>query len=355
MILLNETKDGCSHIKICEQPDQPSTISMLKNICLKNNNTKITHLFYLNNSKVINRNKHLYNLTYLSNITPFFTNNCNYTPYYYYSHIESINSFASFFSNVIITPNYIITYTVDHQYAMIYTDSNTYNGYNHLFYSYLQSSHQFVQSYDYQEYCQYCINNTFNDINIHTYSFNTSLCPTFILEENETFSENHIKNNFPNKEIFIKFYHNFLYSYKTISSQKKHQSIELFTKQGLLYFAKEGMLSEIYPDLWIPLSPKERISFLEKWKTLIQLNNYPYMLDIPNHPGDSLMNIYCSPTSCTLIAPKFDGSLLFLNIKEPSLTTVFYDFTEYIYNHNLCTKEDTLLFIDKLIEDLKSK
>lgn len=169
----------------------------------------MSHLFYLDNSQKQTKNNEFYNLKCLNNLLPVILRNKNYTPYYYYSNVSIMNEHNVFYPNVMITTRYVFTYTNDHSQGVLYKLPQIVNAYKEKFDAYLKEAECFMTRDSWTNYLT--DTQTFSDTHVITQELMTTPCPTYVFEESDfNIMRKSLKDFFPDKERFIRDYHNYL-------------------------------------------------------------------------------------------------------------------------------------------------
>ncbi|MCD7949078.1 MAG: helix-turn-helix transcriptional regulator [Erysipelotrichaceae bacterium] len=344
-IMMIEIKKENSHIKIFNQAINDyimNTIKLLGNI---NSEIHITHIFGMNSSLNPNDNEY-YNLDYLISIFPIISSNLHYHPYYYRAYLPFTNDF-SFFSNAVITSDYVLTFTNDYQDAIIYTNKKMQDVYHSMFQKYLKKSQLLINTMDYTEYCKIFI--------LRQELIYTTPCPTHVLSLDEVeLVGNHIRDEFSQKSEFMEFYKQYLQIQQIYLKNNTGSSHYYFTKQGLEYFFETGYFHDIPASLLYPLTHDELLYFLGKWKEFVKDYKYITMLDIPAFPGNSTTVISFDDNRLSFTFVNSKGVPICFSINEASIYGAFYDYFHNIIENNTISKEETVNIIDEYIQKLEN-
>ncbi|MCD7808381.1 MAG: helix-turn-helix transcriptional regulator, partial [Erysipelotrichaceae bacterium] len=344
-IMAIETKNDQPHIKIFNQVKNDyimNTMQFLGNI---NSQIDITHIFGLNNSYNQDENDY-YNLDYLISIFPVLSSNLLYHPYYYRAYPYT-NDY-SLFSNMVITSDYVLTFTNDYQDALIYTNKNTMDAYTKIFQKYLKKSQLLINTMDYMEYCKMFIEKQ--------ELIYTTPCPTNVLSIDEVeLVGNHIRDEFYQKSYFMEFYKEYMLLQQEYLKNNIGGTKYYFTKQGLEYFFETGYFHDIPTSLLYPLTHDELLYFLGKWREFVK--NYPYitMLDMPAFPSKSTTTKSYDDNRLNFTYNNSKGIPICISLNESSINSAFYDYFHYIIDNKTISKEETIHIIDDYIHQLENK
>ncbi|WP_298092297.1 helix-turn-helix transcriptional regulator [uncultured Catenibacterium sp.] len=348
-----ELREEDPHVRIMEQPYEMSIIFDSFNHL--SSNMPMTHLFCLDNSQKQTKNNEFYNLKCLNNLLPVILRNKNYHPYYYYSNVSIMNEHDVFYPNVMITTRYVFTYTNDHNQGILYKLPQIVNAYKEKFDAYLKETECFMTRDSWTNYL--ADTQTFFDTHVITQEIMTTPCPTYVFEESDlSIMRKALKDFFPNKEEFIKDFQKFRYYWNEVF-YPQHSDIFhiIYTLQGLRYTAKTGYLHDIPPELFNPLSLKDRLLLITKWKEFCKKNTHVMMADMPYLSETSTTYFQLSDQSFYIIASDSTGTLANISIKEITLVEAFKDFIDNVVIKNAYSKDDEMKLIDECIEMIKKE
>lgn len=348
-----ELREENPHVRIMEQPYEMSIIFDSFNHL--SSNMPMTHLFCLDNSQKQTKNNEFYNLKCLNNLLPVILRNKNYHPYYYYSNVSIMNEHDVFYPNVMITTRYVFTYTNDHNQGILYKLPQIVNAYKEKFDAYLKEAECFMTRNSWTNYLT--DTQTFFDTHVITQELMTTPCPTYVFEESDlSIMRKALKDFFPNKEEFIKDFQKFRYYWNEVF-YPQHSDIFhiIYTLQGLRYTAKTGYLHDIPPELFNPLSLKDRLLLITKWKEFCKKNTHVMMADMPYLSETSTTYFQLSDQSFYIIASDSTGTLANISIKEITLVEAFKDFIDNVVIKNAYSKDDEMKLIDECIEMIKKE
>ncbi|MCD7893665.1 MAG: helix-turn-helix transcriptional regulator [Erysipelotrichaceae bacterium] len=345
-MMLIETKKENPHIRIFNQIKNDYIMNTIQFLGNMNSQIVITHIFGMNNSLNQNENEY-YNLDYLISIFPILSSNLQYHPYYFRTYIPYASEY-SFFSNVVITSDYVFTFTNDYQDAIIYNNQNMINIYRNMFQKYLKKSQLLINKMDYIDYCK--------SIFVKQELIYTTPCPTHVLGLDEVqLVSDHIRDEFSQKSTFMEFYRQYLQMQQIYLKNNTGNTQYYFTKQGLEYFCETGYFHDIPASLLYPLTHDELLYFLGKWKDFVENYQYITMLDIPAFPGDSttVISFDDNRLSFTFITSK--GIPICVTINEASIYSAFHDYFHHIIENKAISKEETINMIDEYIQKLEKQ
>lgn len=349
----SEAKEEHPHVRIMEQPYTLSVV--LKSFIQLNAKIPITHLFCLDNTQKETKDHEFYNLICLNNLLPIIMFNNYYNAYYYYSNVSIINSHDLFFPNVMITTNYVFTYSNDHSQGILYKKPQIVSAYKEQFDSYQRNASLFMEHISWNDYLA---NTEMFGANVDcTTEVFTTPCPTYVFhdEDVEIFREC-LKDFFPYKEEFIQSFVAYAkYMNEVFLPENKDVYHTIYTYQGLRYFTESGYFHDIPSELFNPLSLENRLLILERWRQFVI--DYPsiQMADMPYLPAESTTYFVMYNHDFNILFSDTTGALASITIKESTLVEAFDDFLENVVKKHMYSKEEELRCIDECIEKIKKE
>lgn len=175
-----------------------------------------------------------------------------------------------------------------------------------------------------------------------------------ILDERECLLTQHIREDFPEKDIWIQYIHQYLNNIQNLKDNKKFSGIIFSSLKGMYYTAREGCINEIPRALYNPLSLEERIEFLRKWRTVIKTYNIAIM-DIPEMEEDAFIELYVSPSKALFAMSMPDGEAICIDLKEPGIIELVMKYVDFNDEYRQMSPSDVDRKIDSLIEALKAE
>ena len=346
-----------TRILISEMLLDDMTLMICSKLMEDNPDLNVTHIIMLddNRESSIIEEHQFYNMRCLRKLLPVLVQFENYDSRFCYNNIASIENSPTFLTNIIIVNDYVILYSKDRKYGVILHDAEMLAIYSDIMENFLKSSLQFASSLHYKEYCQELIQTEMYRAHrqkSHAYAFHAGLSITLALDEHETYSRDHIVDEFPEKNHFVENCHQYISYYHDGYERIKDGIFELYTKQGIDYFCRTGFISELHPNICIPLRVSERIELLERWKTVIQTHEI-YMIDFPEFSGDSTLSMFTTHTKTYLTIATPNGRLRQAVIDETSVTRVFFDYLDYLFQNKRVENEDAVAYLNGKIEELK--
>ena len=100
----------------------------------------------------MNANHLIYNLDYFSHVMPLLLYGDNYVPYCYYNHIMTKENQMSFYENVMITQDFVFTFTRDCQNGILFKNQEIIQSYQTIFNRYLKETQPLTKLIQYTDY-----------------------------------------------------------------------------------------------------------------------------------------------------------------------------------------------------------
>ncbi|MCD7950038.1 MAG: helix-turn-helix transcriptional regulator [Erysipelotrichaceae bacterium] len=344
-LLTIEAKKDDSNIKMYCQPNKylMNLIQYLGNI---NPKIQVTHIFGLDNSMSTTDNDY-YNLDYLLNICPIIVSSLNYIPYYYRTSIPFTNH-NTFFSNVIMTSEYVLLLTNDYQNAMLYNDKEIIDIYENLFSQYLKESQPLIQPMDFISYS--------SDLYNKQQLIYTTPCPTYVftLDEIELVARN-IHNDFYQKDQFVQYYYSIIQMQQQYLKNNQGNTYYYFTVQGLEYFCKTGYFHDLPQSLVDPLTVEETLEITRRWRDFVEEYPFVVMLDMPAFPANSTLTITFDNGQLLFTCINAKGIPISVKLNESSMYVAFDDYFHDIIDNHSFSKEESVKIIEEHIKKLEEK
>ncbi len=341
-----EAKNEAACIKIYCQPDNNYLMNLIQFLGNLNPKFSVIHVFGLDNS-IAQTQKEYYNLDYLLNLCPIIVGSLNYSPYYYRTSIP-FTSHNSFFSNVIITSEYVLLLTNDYKDAMLYNDKEVIRIYENLFSQYLKDAQPLIQSMDFISYS--------SDLYYKQELIYTTPCPTYVFTLDEmSLVERNIHDDFYQKDQFVQYYYSIIQTQQKYLKNNQGNTYYYFTLQGLEYFCKTGYFHDLPQSLVDPLTAEETLEITRRWRDFVAEYPYVVMLDMPAFPANSTLTITFDNNHLLFTCINAKGIPVSVKLNESSIYTAFYDyFHDMIENHSI-SKEESVKIIDKHIKQLEQQ
>ncbi len=230
-------------IQLCMQP----SYAFLTNTLLEHSQKRelsVTQLICFNRQ----RDSIHKNAQYMTNILPLVFHLSNYEAKVYYNDAEQHINPMSILPNLIITAEFILLFSLDADYGIIYHDSEMHDFYSAIF-SELSNNCKTINKdvANVEEYMQLLLNKNL------AYMINENPC--FGISLRKEFLDQVVKPDVPYRELLIEMTE---VDILKRTEEKKIQATAFFTNAGMTTFLETGRDNEFPPELYRPLTMEER-------------------------------------------------------------------------------------------------
>ena len=342
-------------VYICESLINDDTCAAIEALCLCEGQARIFHVFSWNDAVNSELDNNMYNIDSLKKLFRLITYGKNYKPKYYYSSRSSTMTQGDFISNTLIVGNYVLCYSANHQYGiLIQNNEELLHMQKKIVMNCYAEASIFANVLDYPEYLEKVVAILKVSKQKKVRAFTPGVCMGLILDERECLLTQHIREDFPEKDIWIQYIHQYLNNIQNLKDNKKFSGIIFSSLKGMYYTAREGCINEIPRALYNPLSLEERIEFLRKWRMVIKTYNIAIM-DIPEMEEDAFIELYVSPSKALFAIPMPDGEAICIDLEEPGIIELALKYVDFNDEYRQMSPSDVDRKIDSLIEALKAE
>lgn len=344
-ILSLESKKNNGLIKLIIQPDSDNIMEMLAYTGKNKHTLKIEHIICLNNADIIAPDKRDYNLSCLQKIIPmYYSCLCEYTPYCYYDSVSSHNSIFNLLSSLIITSEYALIFSHQLKYGILFTRENMLKKFNSIFNDLKMETTTIVCRID-SIFTQF---EYFDSLGIGEntgFSFQREPCLIPIMPL--YFPDKYLLKDLPKRDYFVESVKQYI---QQKSETLKFQTTNfIFTKNGVLNFLKTGRIFELPDITYNPIEYSDRVLIVRNLLNACQ--NQKYLMIRSESPiANSNLCMYVTAHSGYLLFSSADGSLVYLNLEEPSLLHAFYDYFKSLDETLFYTTEETLAILKSMLK-----
>lgn len=333
------------HLRLLIQPDFDYLMTFLTAESGQSSNIKIDHIICLNNDSKTTHSHKNYNLNCLNHVLPLYGSNPLYNCYYYYDNIASRTENIALFPYVIITGKYACLLSSDLQRGSLTSDPGSIHMYKTIFDNYMERLTPLLNR----------INNIFAQLEYTSslmpehgpaYSFQMTPCLTPFLTQR--FMEKYIATDIPDRAFFIEKFRAYVQELSSANTQEHVTYI--FSLKGLLHFMKTGKIAE-YPDYaYSPPNMADRLFLLRQLLHACGQQKYRMLKDNIGNIENELF-LFASQKRGYLMFPVNSGkNLIYLDIAEPGLLFTFFDFCENLNDKIFYSTEETVRFLQKILE-----
>ena len=319
-------KDG--HIKLMVQPEYTYLFDCLTSIDFSTNDTNIEAIIVFDKNEI--HKSTIYNLNILEKLVPTLFQCEVFHPYYIYENVDSLFNKNSFMPYKIITSDYILGISYEHDKALLYNDASMSKLMNETFRKQLsiatpicQTFHPTPEEYLASTFSQEIIKPEEREDGTKEKIYELfyqpcfpSFCPENILLDrlNKALIPPEMVEVI--KDYFVKI--RALYKDKSVS----------FTLEGLKLFMETGRVTEIPDFLYTYLTPPQRLTLLKNIIKSVDDGSFaPCIIKSEKFTIPSPICI-CAPNTHNVIIYYFspDKGQFIFHLQELSLVQSFHDF-----------------------------
>ncbi len=297
-----------------------------------------------------NQNGSSFNLEILANILPFLPlADFHYQVYYYYGESPLASPYQAAFPYYALFSGVTVLLSSDCQTAVLSRDPDLHHYLENLFSAALKKAMPFTTSYHRPE-----------DVLPHLMEMDLEDLPFYSLEYQpclmsymtERMIQSCAKINTEEDSSILQLA---VMRAKQLKGLNHH--ISIFSKNGLLHFARTGRISDLPSSRAHPLSPQDRLFVLEcLYRDILSDRRKHRMINPLILPiSDHLLCLLHQNAGLDFSFFSREGDNYgYLRIEEPSLLEAFEDFFLYVLKSPMVnTKEETLLAIQECIEEAR--
>ena len=287
-IILREASKVSGKIGLFLQPDYHFLFRLLA--CLNPSGTLcIDHIFSLTSHMTFNAQNQLYNLEYLKEIFPIYTNGLDYNTFYFYNNSKSSPYSPAIMPYLILTSDAAVMCTIDYQNGLCYQDKKTINMLwkifeknksqcQPLFKPVLVSPENYLSVF-------HTIDDAKEDSDKKIIAIQPEACLTpFITGKLLRDAFNH---DLPQSKVMIPMIEKIFL--KNRERVEHGNFLIYFTEAGIKHFAETGLIEEFPDTFYHPFTPEQRLTLLKEIKFCCQHDYYRILKDSLQYlPANSL-------------------------------------------------------------------
>lgn len=344
-MLAEETRLKNGFIRLLIQPDTDFLVSILAMCSNSSFQTKIDHIFCLEDTKGRRGKEKNYNLTCLKNIYPLYNYNYEYHTWYYYGPAPVQNGMFALFPYMVLTSRYACVLTTDMQNGFLTGNMEIIKMLSRIFENCLSYTKCFARLSDHVENQIKFMKKTFSN-QVSGYCFQMTPCVMPILTEE--LLEKYVKKDLPDRAVFLEHLREYI---EELVSQNL---IHICSLDGILKFLEDGEISEIPSELYDIPEWSDRVEIVRRMfqkeyaKGLRVLKKSIGSLDVQTY-------MYITPECGTLRIPVFSKQIVNLWIQDPGMVFAFYDFCENLEPELFYTLEEARELTEKRVSEMKEE
>lgn len=357
LLEMEANKKG-GHVKLMVQPEYGYLFDCLTSIDFSTNNTLVEAIIVFDKNEG-NRST-LYNLNVLEKLVPTLFQCDVFHPYYIYENVDSLFNKNSFMPYKIITSDYIIGISYEHDKALLYQDASISRLINEMFQKQrsiatpiCQTFHPTPEEYLASTFSQEVIKPEEKEDGTKEKIYELFYQPCFPSFCPEDILLDRLNTNLvtPEQVEVIKDYFN------KIRAQYKDKSVT-FTLDGLNLFMETGRVTEIPDFMYTYLTPQQRLTMLKRIIASVDDGSFaPRIIKSEKLTIPSPICI-CAPNEHNVIIYYFspDKGQYIFHLQELSLVQAFHDFLRYLPDSLLVyTAEESKQLLHKVYDKYMSQ
>lgn len=314
---------------------------------------EFVHIFMMDDTDTVGIDHQLYNVKCFRNVAELMTKTVRYSPRYLYMPVSLMEKSVRQ-TNFILSDRYLLTYSETLNSAVLYDDPSVIELYRDIFSEYLMKSKSYAETVNFTDairednflskfLSKYVTENELS------YCFCPGICASLAVEGNETFVEDYIRDDFPDKELLVRYYRLYRDAFQKGIKKLGESCHVISAANALEHFARTGYVNEVPRKITLGLDRKGRVSALRKWDHIVKTYNVQTIRD------------QCIPVTSSLTMLVFGSKAILSLVNEERLMTVqicvnesgivelLCAYLEKLEKESAMTKEEYREFMDGLI------
>lgn len=317
----DETHQSEGHIRMLLQPETDFLASILAMCSNSGIQTRVDHIFCLDDTNKATGKDKNYNLTCLKNILPLYHYNYEYQTWYYYGYIPGQNQMFALFPYVVLTSGYACILTADLKKGYFTKEPEMLKMLSEIFencHSHASRLASLADSANHAAEQMAFLSATFSE---RSTGYSLQMEPCFMPVLTKETLQKYVRKDLPGREIFLVQLQDYT---RQLAKQKM---IYICSMEGILRFLQNGRIPEIPDGLYEIPSVSDRIQIV---KALLAPERATRLRILKNSIGntETPVYLYITPKTGTLRLPLATDQMVNLQIQETGMLEAFYDFCE---------------------------
>jgi len=328
----------------------------LDRICRFYPGMTVEHIVALDDMKRVRPDHRLYNISCLGSLLPLSMRYANYHLRNIYTNIGALENLQMHTTELVITDEYACCFDSGLSRGFLISNPEIRRTIVDIFGDIEADSHEFISRVPPERLFDVMKNFTYDrpdgeEEEKNCYIFTPSVCGIYLLRENDTLAERHLRLPESEKSRFLAQFQSYLPQEK--SFLQKSGMVQLCTRQGIEYFTDSGLINEFNPLCMTPLSPAERLEMLRRWRAGFDRGEVT-MVDLPDLKGSAQIEVTTQAGNTIVQVPSAEGTILMAVISEAGLASLFLWFFEFIAKEYRMDAENVHAFLDTCEAKLKN-
>lgn len=317
----DETHQSEGHIRMLLQPETDFLASILAMCSNSGIQTRVDHIFCLDDTNKATGKDKNYNLTCLKNILPLYHYNYEYQTWYYYGYIPGQNQMFALFPYMVLTSGYACILTADLKKGYFTKEPEMLKMLSEIFencHSHASRLASLADSANHAAEQMAFLSATFSE---RSTGYSLQMEPCFMPVLTKETLQKYVRKDLPGREIFLVQLQDYT---RQLAKQKM---IYICSMEGILRFLQNGRIPEIQDGLYEIPSVSDRIQIV---KALLAPERATRLRILKNSIGntETPVYLYITPKTGTLRLPLATDQMVNLQIQETGMLEAFYDFCE---------------------------
>lgn len=347
-VVENEAQKDGGEVCLIMQEDFSFLYNLIAMSLRSNKTLKVEHILCLEGSK--NSDRIDYNLSFLSTVIPVLLSapEGGYEAWYYYDSVKEHFTNSALMPYVVMTQDYVISISSDMTSAAVFKDRQINSLFKSLFeqrkqecrrlFRHIEGGYQFFEYYkEARKKCDFLM------------SMGSQPCFAVLPLENIVKKYEQV---FP-----AELYRAFVSHLKEVREvwETSEGACSYFTKDGLEWFMRKGVIDELPKELAVTLPPQERTAILGLLIDAIRQGRYEaYLIENKSFrfPPQLSISTY-QKTTVNLLYSSKKGNVCF-TVDENGITGCIYNFLQHLkYGTDVLSTEETLAYLETLYRQSK--
>lgn len=348
-MLLSEAGKETGRIGLFLQPDHTFLFSLLSSL-QPVGDLNIQHIICFTSKDSFTKEHELYNLLCFREILPLYLAGLNYMPRFFYDNIQSHYFNFNMYPCLVLTSTSALMCSSDYQTGILYRKQNVVDFLWKQYLTYYERSASLFKaaSLSPENSCDFfdMLLDTEDTDNTIIIQPEACLTPFFT----ESLLKSIVNPNLPNQEFLLK--QTCRNSFNNLKKIQNRQFTLYFTLDGVLRFARTGLIDEIPEAFYTPLSIEQRLMILQKVLACCQSGAYR-LLQKPFRHLPANLRLCIRNEQCSIIFKNNNHQTILFLIQEPSFLDIFHDYLENMNPESFYSPKEAVSLIQKVITCIK--
>lgn len=341
-------------IRIFEMVLQDATLDLLRILLEEDPTLQVEHVVAMDErqERYVAKLHRTYNFHCMERLLPLQVNYRNYHVYYHYEDIMARSSSSYVYPNTILCGDYIIALNFDHSFARIEKHRSEAERYQLWMNERILQSHPLFEVPGDLDCCERRIREELFECRKpgRVYCFHTGIPLSLAAPDQTSFPR--LKEGVRDPQGLRQTYQRYLCVCQELFYREKGQIVEVFTKQGVEYFARTGYAVDMDPNVCQPVPVCRRRDLIANWMKCVNSGEM-VLVDLPGSEGASPISVMSSERMAVFSLPTPNGMLRQSIVTEACVTRTLQDYMRELHGKDHMEPEIVRSYLFLLLSNLK--